>query len=201
MVRQTLLVVAPDCDEQLLYLAGTTVRYAWQGIRTVLIVIDEGKRSDSQTLMARVGTLLGAGQQFQWQAESTLSHRLARTLRAFQPQTVLTTTSALTPTQEAWNIATDETIRMPGLGMFHPTAGRLWTPQGDDATIEVPLTGGIRHAIACLFAEGRYSVSEMRQLVSQWEWSSFETFAWVGGAPLLDREQKPVSDFFGITSD
>ncbi len=199
MVRHTLLVVASASDEHLLHLAGTMIRYAWQGIRTVLVVIDDGTKSDSRTTMTRVAGLLGVEQLFHWLSDSTVTQRLARTLRAFQPQTVLATASALTPTQEAWKIATDETIPMPGLGILNQGAGRLWTPQGGSAIIEVPFTNGIRHAIACMFAEGRFSVSAMRHLVSQWEWSSFETFAWVGGAPLVDREQESVSDFFGST--
>lgn len=198
MVRHTLLVVASACDEHLLHLAGTMIRYAWQGIRTVLVIIDDGTKNDSRPIMARVAFLLGVEQLFHWQSDPTITQRLARTLRAFHPQTLLTTPTTLAFTQAAWQVATDETVQMPGLAVLNFAHSQLWVPQGDAAMIEVPFTNGIRHAIACLFAEGQLTVSAMRHHIAQQEWSSFETFAWSGGAPAIGP--MPISDFFGITT-
>lgn len=198
MVRQTLLVVASACDEHLLHLAGTMVRYAWQGIRTVLVLVEDGNKNESRPTMGRMASLLGVEQLFHWQSDQTLPYRLARTFRAFQPQTLLTTPATLGLVQEAWQVATDDTVPMPGLARLNPMHSRLWVPQGDAAMIEVPFTNGIRHAIACLFAEGQFTISAMRHHIAQQEWSTFETFAWRGGAPISG--QTPVSDFFGITT-
>lgn len=198
MVRHTLLVVASACDEDLLRLAGTMIRYAWQGIRTVLVVIDDGTRNDSRPTMTRVAALLGVEQLFNWQSDSTVTQRLARTLRAFQPQTLLTTPTTLVLVQAAWQVATDETVQMPGLAVLNFAHSRIWVPQGDGAMIGVPFTNGIRHAIACLLVEGQLTVSAMRHYMAQQKWSSFETFVWRGGAPAIGP--MPISDFFGITT-
>jgi len=196
MVRQTLLVVATTRDEHLLHLAGSMVRYAWQGVRTVLVVVDDGVVNDSLLTMTRAATLLGVEQRFHWQAQPTISNRLARTFRAFQPQILLTTDSMVMLTLQAWHQASDGSVSMPGLALLNGDKSSIWVPGGTSAMIEVPFTAGIRHALACLWAEGRYSIPEMRRRIAHQEWSAFEGFAWAGGAPVI--HQTPISDFFGI---
>jgi hypothetical protein len=197
MVRQTLLVVAGMGDGYLLHLAGTMLRYAWHGVRTVLVLLDEGEIHEKRMMVSRITALLGVEQGFHWQTEPTLSNRLARALRAFQPQVILTTPTTVDVTREAWQMATDERVKMAGVALLNGHQSTLWSSGGSSAIIEVPLTDGIRHALTCLLWDDPLSVAEMRRMVAQQEWSAVETFTWGGGASVM--EPFPISDFFGIT--
>ncbi len=197
MVRPTLMGVVTPCDETLLHLAGTMVRYAWQGVRTVLVVIDKGAKGEEnnhRSVMSRVASILGVEQTFHWQVEPTLSQRLARTVRAFQPGAIIATPDTLAHSREAWEMATDSAIPMAGVPLLNGATSHLWIPNGTSATIDVSVTTGIRHAVACLFAEGKYTVSEMRRMVIERQWTEVETFAQVVGESIV----QPLSDLFAV---
>jgi hypothetical protein len=194
MVRPTLMGVVTPCDKALLHLAGTMVRYAWQSVRTVLVVIDNGAENNRRSVMSRAASILGVEQTFHWQVDPTLSHRLARTVRAFQPGAIIATPDTLSLSREAWEIATDSAIAMVGVPLLHGAISHLWIPNGTSATIDVSLTTGIRHAVACLFAEGKYTVSEMRRTVTERRWAEVETFAQIVGASIAP----PLSDLFAV---
>lgn len=193
MTRPTLLVVVKPCDEGLLHLAGTMVRYAWQGVRTVLVVLDDGN-GESRVVMSRAASLLGVEQTFHSQTDGRVALRLARTVRAFQPQAIIASASTVVSCREARHIATDKQVPMPGLTVLDGTTSPIWVPKGTFASIPVPLTSGIRHAIACLFVEGQYTVAEMRRIVAEREWAETETFTRDGG----DAPPSPILDLLAV---
>lgn len=198
MVRQTLLVVVGAGDEDLLHLAGTMLRYGWQGVRTVLVVVHNHNTLDklNSPLFERIAALLSVEQLFQWQDGGELIVRLARTCRAFQPQIILATPALLPTTRKAWEVATDETVGMAGVPLLNQQQSTLWSSGGNSAIIDVPLTAGIRHALACLWDDKAMSVAEFRRTVAQKEWAVVEQFEWVAGE--LDEAQ-PHLNFFRTT--
>lgn len=127
--RPTLLAICSEPGDETIALSGTLAVYAWRGVRTVLVILSGADDARLRAAVTRSVFLLGIENHFHWQAGEESALRLARILRSFQPGGVITNQAARSISKEAWALASDKTIPMPGLAFFDSNHARLWETQ------------------------------------------------------------------------
>ncbi len=127
--RPTLLAVCSEPGDETIALSGTLAVYAWRGVRTVLVVLSGADDARLRTAVTRSVFLLGIENHFHWQAGKQNALRLARILRSFQPGGVITDQATRSISEQAWALASDKTLPMPGLAFFDSNQSRLWETQ------------------------------------------------------------------------
>ena len=127
--RPTLLAICSEPGDETIALSGTLAVYAWRGVRTVLVMLSGADDVPLRRAVTRSVFLLGIENHFHWQKGKENALRLARILRSFQPGGVISNQATRSISEQAWALASDKTIPMPGLAFFDSSHSRLWETQ------------------------------------------------------------------------
>lgn len=195
--RPTLLTVLAQPADEASSPGGTLVLSGWQGVRTILVTLHGGNDVKLHTAASRAAFLLGVETHFHWGGGSSENRlRLARLLRAFQPGVIVTNDAAQEDCQQAWALASDQNVMMPGLALFEPTRSRLWCALSNKegmACIDVGAAHSLLRALR-FYYYGTAIDAFLCSLPNQVGGTLFERFTLLNGVSLIGSQ--PTSDLF-----
>lgn len=195
--RPTLLAVLAQPGNEAKAPAGTLLLSGWQGVRTILVTLHGGNELELRSAASRAAFLLGVETHFHWEGGSSENRlRLARLLRAFQPGVIVTNDAAQEDCQEAWALASDQKVMMPGLTLFEPTRSRLWCALSNTAGMACIDVSAARPLLRALrfYYYGTAIDAFLCSLPNLVGGTLFERFTLLNGVPLVGSQ--PTSDLF-----
>jgi hypothetical protein len=165
-------------------------------VQTILVTLHGGNDVKLRRAASRAAFLLGVETHFHWEGGSSENRlRLARLLRAFQPGVIVTNDAAEEDSQEAWALASDKKVMMPGLALFEPTRSCLWCALSNKegmACIDVSAARPLLRALR-FYYYGTAIEAFLCSLPNLVGGTLFERFTLLNGVPKGGSQ--PTSDF------